>query len=47
MPSRINTSGTFIDALIQVDLRFPDEMSPEELADLRAYVNQYRQGLGV
>ena len=33
MPSKTNTSGTFIDALTQVDLRFLDEMSPEELAD--------------
>ena len=47
MPSRTNTSDTFIDALIQVDLQFPDEMSLEELADFRAYVKQYRQGLGV
>ena len=40
-------SDTFIDALTQAELQFPDEMSPEELEEFRAYVEQYRQELGV
>lgn len=40
-------SNTFIDALTPVDLQFPDEMSPEELADYRTYVETFRQELGV
>jgi hypothetical protein len=40
-------STTFIKALTPVEMQFPDEMSPEELADFRAYVAQFRQELGV
>lgn len=40
-------SNTFIDALNPVELQFPDEMSPEELAEYRTYVGQFRQQLGV
>lgn len=40
-------STTFVDALTQVDLQFPDEMSPEELAQYRAYINQFRAELAV
>jgi putative sterol carrier protein len=40
-------STTFVDALTQVDLQFPDEMSPEELAQYRDYVNEFRAELAV
>jgi putative sterol carrier protein len=40
-------SNTFVEALAPVDLQFPDEMSPEELSEFRAYVEQFRQDLGV
>jgi putative sterol carrier protein len=40
-------SNTFVEALTPVDLQFPDEMSPEELAEYRTYVEQFRQELGV
>lgn len=40
-------STTFVDALTQVDLQFPDEMSPEELTQYRAYINQFRAELAV
>jgi hypothetical protein len=40
-------STTLVDALTQVDLQFPDEMSPEELAQYRAYINQFRAELAV
>ncbi len=40
-------STTFVDALTQVDLQFPDEMSPDELARYRAYINQFRAELAV
>jgi putative sterol carrier protein len=40
-------SGTFVDALTQVDLQFPDEMSPEELEQYRDYINEFRAELGV
>ena len=40
-------STTFVDALTQVDLQFPDEMSPDELAQYRAYINQFRAELAV
>ena len=40
-------SGTFIDALTQVELQFPDEMSDEELADYRAAMEAFRSELGV
>jgi hypothetical protein len=40
-------SDTFVDALTQVDLQFPDEMSPEELASFRSYMEGFRRELGV
>jgi hypothetical protein len=40
-------SGTFIDALTQEELEFPDEMSPEELDDYRATMEAFRSELGV
>ena len=40
-------STTFVDALTQVELQFPDEMSPDELTQYRAYINEFRDELGV
>jgi hypothetical protein len=40
-------SNTFIDALTQDQLQFPDEMTAEELAAYREYVQQFRAELGV
>lgn len=40
-------ADTFVDALTQVELQFPDEMSAEELADYRSYVDEFRRELGV
>lgn len=40
-------SNTLVDALTQHELQFPDEMSPEELEEFRAYVGEYRRELGV
>ncbi len=40
-------SGTFIDALTQTELKFPDEMSPDELAHYRSHVKEFRAKLGV
>ena len=40
-------SGTFVDALTQVELQFPDEMSPEELEAFGSYVGDFRRELGV
>lgn len=40
-------AGTFIDALTQVELQFPDDMSPDELEQYRAYVGEFRTELGV
>ena len=36
-------ANTFVDALTQADLQFPDEMSNEELAAYRSYVAAFRQ----
>ncbi len=36
----------FIDALTQVDLRFPDELTPPELEQLRADLRALRERLG-
>ncbi|MGD2147586.1 MAG: hypothetical protein PVH41_12895 [Anaerolineae bacterium] len=38
---------TFVDALTQVDLRFPDELAPEELEAYRADVAAFRTQLGL
>jgi hypothetical protein len=40
-------SNTFVDALTQIELQYPDEMSPEELADYRSAVKEYRRELDV
>jgi hypothetical protein len=40
-------ANTFIDALTQVELRFPDEFTPQELEEYRAYVEEFRTRLGV
>jgi putative sterol carrier protein len=40
-------SNTFVDALTQDELQFPDEMTDEELAEFRSYVQQFRAELGV
>ena len=40
-------AGTFIDALTQAELRFPDEMSAEELSTYRAHMKEFRAELGV
>lgn len=40
-------STAFVDALTQVDVQFPDEMSPDELEKYRDYVNVFRLELGV
>jgi putative sterol carrier protein len=40
-------SNSFVDALTQDELQFPDEMTPEELDQFRADVQQFRAELGV
>ena len=40
-------SNTFIEALTPGELRFPDEMSPPELAEYRSYMAEFRGRLGV
>lgn len=40
-------ADTFVDALTQVDLQFPDEMSPDELGQYRVYMEDFRRELGV
>jgi hypothetical protein len=40
-------AGTFIDALTQTELRFPDEMSPDELSDYRTHMKEFRARLSV
>jgi hypothetical protein len=40
-------SNSFVDGLTRSELQFPDEMSPEELADFRAYMSRFRAELGV
>ena len=37
----------FVDALTQVELRFPDELTAEELEDYRTHVRDFRARLGV
>jgi putative sterol carrier protein len=37
----------FVDALTQVTLQFPDEMSPDELAQYKARLKEFRGELGV
>lgn len=40
-------SNTFVDALTQIEIQFPDEMSPDELDEYRAYMKSFRAELGV
>jgi hypothetical protein len=40
-------ADTFVDALTQHDLQFPDEMSAEELEAYRAHFSEFRAQLGV
>lgn len=40
-------AGAFVDALTQIPLQFPDEMSPEELARYRSHMHDSRAQLSV
>lgn len=40
-------SNTLIDAMTQVELRFPDQMTPEEVEQYRAHMKDFRARLGV
>ena len=40
-------SNTMVEILTQLDLQFPDEMSPEELEEYRDYLVEFRADLGV
>jgi hypothetical protein len=40
-------SGTFIEALTQVNLIFQDELSPQQLNEYREYAVQFRSKLGI
>jgi hypothetical protein len=40
-------ADAFVDALTQFELQFPDEMSPEELAEYAAHQKEFRAELGV
>lgn len=40
-------SGTLVDGLTQFELKFPDEMSPDELDQYREDMRQFRSELGV
>jgi hypothetical protein len=40
-------ANTFVDALTQVELQFPDEFTTQELESYRAYVKKFRAELGV
>ena len=40
-------ANTFVDALTQVALQFPDEMSEDELTKYRDYMEEFRANLGV
>ena len=40
-------ANTVVDLLTQVDLQFPDEMSPEELTAYRSHFEEFRANLGV
>lgn len=38
---------TLVEVLTQVELQFPDEMSPNELAKYKSYLQEFRKNLGV
>ena len=40
-------ANTLVDSLTQVDLKFPDELSPEELAEFKTQFAEYRAGKGL
>ena len=40
-------ANTIVDALTQVELQFPDEMSEDELDRYRSYMEEFREELGV
>jgi hypothetical protein len=40
-------STAFVNALTQVDVQYPDEMSPEELEEYLETIRQFRTALGV
>jgi hypothetical protein len=40
-------ANTFIEALTQVELQFPDEMEAGALAEFRSYVSKFRDQLAV
>jgi hypothetical protein len=40
-------ANAFVDALTQVELQFPDELTTLEMEEYRAYVKQFRAELGV
>jgi putative sterol carrier protein len=40
-------ANAFIDALTQVNLKFQDELSPQQLDEYREYASQFRSRLGV
>jgi putative sterol carrier protein len=40
-------SGTLVDVLTQIPLQFPDEMSPDELAQYRTHMREFRAKLCV
>lgn len=40
-------SGTLVDALVQVDLQFQDEMTPEQIEQFRKQLKDYRESTGV
>ena len=40
-------ADSFIDALTQVNLKFQDELSPQQLSEYRVYATQFRANLGI
>ena len=40
-------SNTLVDAMTQVELRFPDQMTPEEVEQYRTHMKDFRAKLGV
>ena len=40
-------SNTLVDAMTQVELRFPDQMTPEEVEQYREHMKDFRTRLGV
>lgn len=40
-------ANTLVDSLTQVELRFPDELSPDELENFKVSFSEYREKVGV